>query len=92
MKLFEILDKLREKMQELFPQKSARHLYHSTTSEVLWEFLKPCCMVEDEIIVSPHGQSENLRVMANMYAALRKLDNRDRKLIVASESQYKGVL
>lgn len=41
MKLFEILDKLREKMLELFPQKSARHIYHYTTSEVLWEFLKP---------------------------------------------------
>ena len=41
MKLFEILDKLREKMLELFPQKSVRHIYHYTTSEVLWEFLKP---------------------------------------------------
>ena len=38
---FEIFDKFRNKILELFPEKKELRVYHYTSSEILWEFMKP---------------------------------------------------
>lgn len=41
MTLYDVYEKIIGKLLELFPEKKASRIYHYTSKEVLWEFLKP---------------------------------------------------
>ena len=41
MTLYDVYEKILGKLLELFPEKKASRIYHYTSKEVLWEFLKP---------------------------------------------------
>lgn len=46
----------------------------------------------ERIIISPHGPSENLMEMGELFVALRELKKDERPIVVPSESPYRGAL
>lgn len=45
----------------------------------------------ERIVVSPHGPSDNLKEMGDLFAALRGLQKGDMPIVVPSESPYRGI-
>lgn len=76
MSLYEIYEKLLNKMLELFPDKNGDVVYHYTSLEVLWKFLKPDY---DFLCTYCRDLSDNTEFRTGMFEVARLLKKHSQK-------------